>query len=167
MPHQLISDLKEGRYNNFSGAQVEARTTKSGKPFLPCSLATRPNPESQGLGEVEKFPLAGARRKWGQGKVESYQGEPIERPHLYTVDYLRQRADSGEYDLELLCQATPTTARLCGRSCGKWLKPRSARRSGSWSSGSWTATGRSSWSAPPPCAITTPIWAVSWSTPGS
>ena len=47
MPHQLISDLKEGAAVHkqfFRVRSVEARTTSPANLFFRCSWATRPEP---------------------------------------------------------------------------------------------------------------------------
>lgn len=117
MPHQLISHLKEGAAVHkqfFRVRSVEARTTKSGKPFLELLLGDKTGTLkakvwAEALEKVPKPWPAPGDDVGVQGKVESYQGElQLNVQHLYTVDFLKAKGkDLKEYDPDLLCLATP------------------------------------------------------------
>ena len=117
MPDQLISHLKEGAAVHkqfFRVRSVEARTTKSGKPFLELLLGDKTGTLkakvwAEALEKVPKPWPAPGDDVGVQGKVESYQGElQLNVQHLYTVDYLKAKGkDLKEYDPDLLNLATP------------------------------------------------------------
>jgi 3'-5' exoribonuclease len=116
MPHQLVSQLQEGAAVHkqfFRVRSVEARTTKSGKPFLELLLGDKTGTLkakvwAEALEKVPKPWPAPGEDVGVQGKVESYQGElQLNVQHLYTVDYLKAKGkDLKEYDPELLYQTT-------------------------------------------------------------
>ena len=117
MSPQLVSQLQEGaavHKQYFRVRSVEARTTKSGKPFLELLLGDKTGTLkakvwAEALEKVPKpWPVSG-EDVGVQGKVESYQGElQLNVQHLYTVDYLKAKGkDLKEYDPDLLDLATP------------------------------------------------------------
>ena len=176
MPHQLISLLKEGGavQQYFLVRQSDRGMTKDGKPFLSLVLG-----DKSGVIKARVWsdvlakcpgPFAPGDYVGVQGQVESYKGElQLKVGYINTVEALRDLGrDLQEYDPELLCQATPFDRQAVVAGAG--ATGRNPDRPAPRAVGphrSWTATGRSSWSAPPPASITTLTWAVSWNTPGS
>jgi len=115
MPHQLISDLKEGDavQQYFLVRQAESRTDKTGKPYLSLALGDKSGAMAA---KVWNKVLAKCPGPFAQGdhvgvqaQVESYNGElQLNVRYINTVEALRDLGrDLQEYDPELLCQATP------------------------------------------------------------
>jgi 3'-5' exoribonuclease len=115
MPHQLISDLKEGDavQQYFLVRQSDSGTTKAGKPFLSLVLG-----DKSGVMKARVWsdvlakcpgPFAVGNHVFVQAPVESYLGElQLKVGNIISVDALRsQGKDLRNYDPELLFWATP------------------------------------------------------------
>jgi 3'-5' exoribonuclease len=115
MPHQLISDLKEGDavQQFFIVRKVDSAKTKEGNPFLSLDLgdksgSIRAKVWSDVLAKCPG-PFTPGDHVAVQGKVDSYKGElQLNVRYINTVEALRDLGrDLQEYDPELLIQATP------------------------------------------------------------
>jgi 3'-5' exoribonuclease len=115
VPHQLITDLKEGAAVKqfFLVRQVESRTDKSGKPFLSLVLGDKTGTMvarvwSDVLARCPG-PFAPGDYVGVQGQVGAYKGElQLTIQHIYTVADLQARGKKlDEFDPELLHLATP------------------------------------------------------------
>jgi 3'-5' exoribonuclease len=114
MPHQLISDLKEGDavQQYFLVRQAESRTDKTGKPYLSLALGDKSSAMAAKVWNkvLAKCPgpFAPGDHVGVQGQVESYNGElQLNVRYINTVEALRDLGrDLQEYDPELLIQAT-------------------------------------------------------------
>jgi 3'-5' exoribonuclease len=115
MPHQLISDLKDGDavQQYFMVRQAESRTDKTGKPYLTLTLGDKSGAMAAKVWNkvLAKCPgpFAPGDHVGVQAQVESYNGElQLNVRYINTVEALRDLGrDLQEYDPELLCQATP------------------------------------------------------------
>jgi 3'-5' exoribonuclease len=115
MPHQLISQLKEGHalHQFFLVRQAESRTTKSGQPFLSLVLGDKSGSIMARVWSdvVAKCPgpFAPGDEVGVQGQVESFKGElQLKVQYIISVETLRALGkDLSEYDPELLYQTTP------------------------------------------------------------
>ncbi|MCK9376082.1 MAG: HD domain-containing protein [Syntrophobacterales bacterium] len=114
MPHQLISDLREGVavQQFFIVRQAETRTDKSGKPYLSLVLGDKSGTIVTRVWNdiLAKCPgpFAPGDHVAVQAQVESYKGElQLNVRYINTVQALRDLGrDLKEYDPDLLYQAT-------------------------------------------------------------
>ncbi len=115
MPHQLISDLKEGDavQQYFLVRQMDGGKTKEGKPFLSLELG-----DKSGVMKAKVWsdvlakcpgPFAVGNHVFVKAPVESFKGElQLKIGYINTVEVLRsQGKDLRNYDPELLYLATP------------------------------------------------------------
>ena len=115
MPHQLISDLREGMavQQFFIVRQAETRTDKSGKPYLSLVLGDKSGTMvARAWSEVVARcpgPFASGDQVGVTGLVSSYKGElQLTLQYINTVEALRDLGkDLKGYDPDLLYQATP------------------------------------------------------------
>jgi 3'-5' exoribonuclease len=115
MPHQLISDLKDGDavHQFFLVRQVESRTTKAGKPFLSLVLGDKSGAIVARVWDDVYAkcpgPFAVGDFVGVKGQVDSYKQElQINLKYLETEASIRSRGgDLSAFDPELLLQATP------------------------------------------------------------
>jgi 3'-5' exoribonuclease len=115
MPHKLIADLKEGDtvQQFFLVRQVEARTDKTGKPFLSLVLGDKSGTIGAKVWNdiLKKYPgpFAVGDFLGVKGQLDSYKQElQINVKYLETEESIRSRGgDLSAFDPELLCQVTP------------------------------------------------------------
>jgi 3'-5' exoribonuclease len=115
MPHQLISDLKEGDavQQFFLVRQAESRTDKTGKPYLSLVLGDKSRTIVAKVWNdiLKKFPgpFVAGDFVGVKGQVDSYKQDlQINVKYLETEASIRARGgDLSAFDPELLCQSTP------------------------------------------------------------